>query len=94
MVIKGKSPQRLKESFQDKVFLTFKNMYLLLSLLLVAYPLIYIVSASFSDPEAVMSGKVLLLPVGFNIVAYKAVFNSSKFRLRENRYSKPMEKLA
>ena len=52
--------------------------YLLTFLLLVAvlYPLIFLVSSSFSAPEAVSANKVLLYPVGFSLEAYKLVFQN------------------
>ncbi|HCS74925.1 MAG TPA: sugar ABC transporter permease [Clostridiales bacterium] len=42
---------------------------------LVAYPLIYVLSSSFSSPRAVISGKVILFPVDFSLEGYKAVFS-------------------
>jgi len=50
--------------------------YALLSLfaITVLYPLIFILSASISSAEAVMSGKVWLWPVDFSLEGYKAVF--------------------
>ncbi|MCI9887020.1 carbohydrate ABC transporter permease [Micrococcales bacterium 31B] len=42
--------------------------------LLILYPLLYVVAASFSDPTAVNAGSVYLWPVGFSIDAYDAVF--------------------
>lgn len=64
----------MKKITQDKV-VYFVN-YILLSLLLVVvlYPLLYIVSCSFSSGDALMSGKVKFLPVGFTLDGYKAVF--------------------
>lgn len=43
-------------------------------LLIVAYPLYYVVVASFSDPYEVYAGKTFLLPSGFTLDGYKAVF--------------------
>lgn len=43
-------------------------------LLIVAYPLYYVVVASFSDPYEVYAGKTFLLPKGFTLDGYKAVF--------------------
>jgi ABC-type glycerol-3-phosphate transport system permease component len=45
-----------------------------LSILVFLYPVLYFVSVSFSSTEAVMARKVWLLPVGFNINAYKLLF--------------------
>ena len=43
-------------------------------LLIVAYPLYYILVASFSNPYDVYAGKTFLLPSGFTFDGYKAVF--------------------
>ncbi len=50
--------------------------YTLLSLLTLSYLyiLIFTVSASFSDPNAVYSGKVILWPVDFTLQGYQRVF--------------------
>lgn len=44
------------------------------ALLIVAYPLYYVLVASFSDPYDVFAGKTFLLPSGFTLDGYKAVF--------------------
>lgn len=46
----------------------------ILLLLIVGYPLLLVLSNSFSSPEMVATGKVLLLPKGLNLEGYKAVF--------------------
>lgn len=46
-------------------------------LLIVGYPLILVLSNSFSSPAQVASGQVLLLPKGVNLEGYKAVFKDS-----------------
>ena len=65
---------RKKRITQDK-FVYFVN-YILLGLLLTTllYPLIYVVSASFSSGEALASGKVRLFPVEPTLLSYKTVF--------------------
>lgn len=40
------------------------------------YPLVYVVSASFSSPEELLAGNVILFPKGFNLEAYKYVFQN------------------
>ena len=51
---------------------------LLLITFLCAYPLYYTVIASFSDHTAVATGQVGLWPVGFQLTAYKAVFENKQ----------------
>ena len=43
-------------------------------LIIVAYPLYYVLVASFSDPYDVYAGKTFLFPSGFTFDGYKAVF--------------------
>ena len=40
---------------------------------IVAYPLYYVLIASFSDPYDVYAGKTFLLPSGFTFDGYKSV---------------------
>jgi multiple sugar transport system permease protein/putative aldouronate transport system permease protein len=44
-------------------------------MVLVAYPLVYVLSSSLSSGEAVSAGRVLLWPVDFSLRGYEAVFN-------------------
>lgn len=63
-----------KKVSQDKVVYTVNYIMLTLLLLIVLYPIIYIISCSFSSGNALMAGKVRLLPVEFTLDSYKAVF--------------------
>lgn len=38
------------------------------------YPLVYVVSASFSSPDELLAGNVVLFPKGFNLDAYRYIF--------------------
>lgn len=50
-------------------------------LIIVIYPLYYVLIASFSDPYDVYAGKTFLLPSGFTLKGYQAVFaDESIFR--------------
>ncbi|WP_169083928.1 carbohydrate ABC transporter permease [Paenibacillus sp. PL91] len=64
----------IKPSVGDRVFTVINYSLLSLFFLLVFYPLIYILSASISDPSAVVAGKVWLWPVNPNLMGYEAVF--------------------
>ncbi|SFT04691.1 carbohydrate ABC transporter permease [Paenibacillus sp. BC26] len=66
----------IRESFGDKLFLTLVYAFLGIILLAVLYPLLYIVSSSFSSPQAVISGRVWLFPVDFSLAGYKAIFSN------------------
>lgn len=69
--------KKIRYCRSDKVFYTISGIFLALLLLLVAYPLIYVLSASFSSGNAVSAGRVVLWPVDFSLEGYKAVFNKS-----------------
>ncbi|MGH2550882.1 MAG: carbohydrate ABC transporter permease, partial [Thermomicrobiales bacterium] len=64
----------IRETGFDRVF-SFVN-YILqgLFLLVVAYPLLYVVSASLSAPIKVTAGEVWVWPVNFTTAGYRAVF--------------------
>ncbi|MCI5701091.1 MAG: carbohydrate ABC transporter permease [Lachnospiraceae bacterium] len=65
-------------SVGDKTFTICIYVFLIFVLIVIAYPLIYVVSASFSDPQAVVRGDVVLLPVNPTLKGYKAVFQNGK----------------
>lgn len=60
----------------DKIFTVAIYVVLSLILVIILYPLIYVISASFSDPQAVISGKVVLWPVNVTLKGYVAVFQN------------------
>lgn len=76
MINQMKSPRRIRESFGDAVFLTVVYIVLGITLLLVLYPLIYVVSASLSSPLAVSSGRVWLFPVDFSLRGYEVALSN------------------
>lgn len=70
------SQRKTHLNMSDRVFYFFNSLLGLFFFLITAYPLIFVLSASVSDPAAVSSGKVLLWPIGFNLDGYRAVFAS------------------
>ncbi|MFD0869444.1 Inner membrane ABC transporter permease protein ycjP [Chlamydia abortus] len=65
----------VKKSWGEKLFDGFNLLFLLLCSILFLYPMWYVLVSSFSDAYAIASGQVKLLPVGFNLNAYKLVFS-------------------
>ena len=59
-----------KEFSSDTVFYIINGILLGIMALLVLYPLYFIIIASFSSPEAVLGGKVVLFPVDVNFDGY------------------------
>ncbi|WP_425423451.1 carbohydrate ABC transporter permease [Schleiferilactobacillus shenzhenensis] len=65
----------IQDTRADKVFKSFLFIFVFLAVVIVLYPLIYIISASISDPFAVNSGKMWLWPVGFTGQGYNIIFH-------------------
>ncbi|WP_062105890.1 carbohydrate ABC transporter permease [Bacillus niameyensis] len=65
---------RIKDTKIDRVFSILNYFILTILLVVFLYPLIFIVSSSFSSTDAVVAGKVWLWPVDFSLEGYKAVF--------------------
>lgn len=58
-------------SYSDKIF-DFVNLAVMVILLFIfVWPLWFVVIASFSDPNEVWNGNVLLIPKGFTLMAYQ-----------------------
>lgn len=60
----------------DKVTMAIIYFLLILAVFVTLYPLIFVFSASISDPYTVSSGKVWLFPKGIQWRGYKEVFSS------------------
>lgn len=67
-----KSTSRMGMS--DRRFNVILNVIIFTIMLIVLYPMIMVVSSSFSSGDAVMSGRVLLWPVDFSLTGYELVF--------------------
>ena len=61
----------------DAIFQSIVYILTGLICIITIYPLIYVISASFSDPARILGGDVVLWPVDFTLNAYQRVFSSS-----------------
>lgn len=75
MIRKRTSSAFAKQCMQDKVFDVVNILIMAILTFIFVWPLIFVLSASVSDPAAVTLGKVWLFPKGFNLEGYKAIFN-------------------
>ena len=69
----------VKSRPSDKLFIILVYVVLTIVLLIVLLPLMFIVSASLSDPQAVISGKVLFWPKDVTLKGYAAIIKYGKF---------------
>ena len=59
----------------DKIFCAINYIILSLVLLMIVYPIWFVLVASFSDPTYVNLGQTLLLPKGFSLEGYKKIMD-------------------
>ncbi|MEF7441303.1 carbohydrate ABC transporter permease [Paenibacillus lautus] len=64
------------ESRGDRIFNVINYAILILVTVIVMYPLLFVLSASFSDPQAVLRGEMLLWPKGVNLNSYAIIFQN------------------
>lgn len=75
---KTKVSNKVKESRADKAFDISLFIILTIILIIVAYPLYFVIIASISDPQAVSAGEVTFLPIGFSFEGYMEVFKDTR----------------
>ncbi|WP_018752220.1 carbohydrate ABC transporter permease [Paenibacillus sanguinis] len=68
--VAGKTHPQSSDRVMDILLYTFAVLFLIV----IIYPLYFIVIASFSDPSAVAGGQVWVLPKGFTLDGYKELF--------------------
>jgi ABC-type sugar transport system, permease component len=69
----SKKTRRIRESASDRALLVVIYLGLTLAVLVVLLPLLFILASSFSSPQAVTAGRVLLWPVDFTLKGYQTV---------------------
>ena len=73
MVTRASSKRRGTIRTGDVLFHTVNNVLLGFALLIVLYPLLYIISSSMSTASAIMAGKIWLWPVEVDLTSYRIV---------------------
>ena len=74
----ARKSNRIRLSTSDKAFLGVVYTLMGLFVALVLYPIIYVVSCSFSDAGELMKGKVYLWPVGLTTQGYSVVLQEAR----------------
>lgn len=69
--------KKMKRCKEDLIFDIVIFIILTVVLVIVAYPLYWVIISSVSDPAAVSGGDVLWKPIGFTLKGYQEVFNNS-----------------
>lgn len=74
----AKNPNVIKEPAFDRAFYTITFILLLALLVIIIYPLWFVLMASFSDAQFVNNGTILLYPRGFTTLGYERTLQDSK----------------
>ena len=69
--------KKIKTGHSDRIFYILTGILITLFFLVVLYPIVFVIAASFSSGDAVSAGKVFLWPVDFCLDGYRTVFNNS-----------------
>lgn len=64
---------RIRISRGDRLFVLLNATLLILLFVLLIYPVLFVIAASFSAPEMANAGKVILLPKGFTLDGYRMI---------------------
>lgn len=73
-----KNKEAVKYSLADNIFEFFIIIFCIFVFIIVAYPLYFIVIASFSDSTYVNQGLVILTPKGFSTYGYSKIFEDTR----------------
>lgn len=71
------APKPIKRGIGDRGFDVLNIIFLVVVVLVIGYPLWFIGIASISDPQAVNTGQVWVVPVDFTLDGYRRVFDES-----------------
>ncbi|MDK8181984.1 carbohydrate ABC transporter permease [Paenibacillus sp. UMB4589-SE434] len=71
----------IDRSLGDRIINIINYVLLTILTVIVLYPLLFVLSASISDPEHVLRGDVWLIPKGFNLEAYTKIFQNKDILL-------------
>ena len=66
----------MKMSLTDRIFDIIVNILAVIIIVVILYPLLFVLAASFSDPDYVLQGEVTIFPKGFSLFPYKLVFQN------------------
>ena len=78
-MVKATVKNRIRHSKEDTIFNAIVMTVVTLLFLIVLFPLLHIVAASFSSANALYSGKVFIFPYDISLGGYDLVFKNAEF---------------
>ena len=73
-----KAKRKPMETMEDRVFNVVVSIIAFMAAALTLYPLIYVLSASISDPYDIIAGRVWLYPININFEGYRTVMQNDR----------------
>ena len=70
---KNSENRQIKRSYSDKIFDIVNLLVMVILLVIFVWPLWFVVIASFSNPNQVWMGEVVLWPKGFTLISYETL---------------------
>ena len=75
---KTKETRAIRYSLDDHIYNCICAVLTIFTVVVIIYPLYFVLIASFSDPNIVNSGKVMLFPEGISFKGYERVFQDAR----------------
>lgn len=75
-MVRPQSRLNIGVNFFDRIYMLFVYAIVWISVIVITFPLLNIISSAFSSSDAVAAGKVLLWPVDFSLQGFKIIFTS------------------
>ncbi len=69
-----KKKKSLRQSTGDRIFGIVNAVLIAIITMITLYPLVFVISASFSEPSSIVSGRMVLFPVDLTLRGYEFVF--------------------
>ncbi|MBO4885855.1 MAG: carbohydrate ABC transporter permease [Clostridia bacterium] len=84
--------KKIRQTKADVVFDVFNTVFMVILMFVILYPLYFTVIASFSDPYAVVNGKVVFWPINPTLEPYANVFKENRIWIgyRNNLINVPL----
>ena len=92
MVNAKNTKKKIRQTKADVVFDVFNTVFMVLLMFVILYPLYFTVIASFSDPYAVVNGRVVFWPINPTLEPYENVFKENRIWIgyRNNLINVPL----
>ena len=84
--------KKIRQTKADVVFDVFNTIFMVVLMFVILYPLYFTIIASFSDPYAVVNGKVVFWPINPTLEPYQNVFKENRIWIgyRNNLINVPL----